>query len=108
MSVVAVSLKKKKNAKEASATADTAGSNAPEHKSKDKLPAAEERDLDRTQGMLDNTNDFFFSSRRRHTRLTCDSSSDVCSSDLPLRHRDRLRAVREDLGRDRLPDGRAR
>src|SRR6267142_6105522 len=29
---------------------------------------------------------FFFSSRRRHTRLTCDWSSDVCSSDLrPLR-----------------------
>src|SRR6266480_5386368 len=27
---------------------------------------------------------FFFSSRRRHTRLTCDWSSDVCSSDLPL------------------------
>src|SRR5690242_21475940 len=27
---------------------------------------------------------FFFSSRRRHTRLTCDSSSDVCSSDLML------------------------
>src|SRR5690242_21602041 len=26
---------------------------------------------------------FFFSSRRRHTRLTCDRSSDVCSSDLP-------------------------
>src|SRR6267142_2500661 len=26
---------------------------------------------------------FFFSSRRRHTRLTCDWSSDVCSSDLP-------------------------
>src|SRR5438477_113291 len=25
----------------------------------------------------------FFSSRRRHTRLTCDWSSDVCSSDLP-------------------------
>src|SRR6266571_9516891 len=25
--------------------------------------------------------DFFFSSRRRHTRLTCDWSSDVCSSD---------------------------
>src|SRR5690242_20922347 len=24
----------------------------------------------------------FFSSRRRHTRLTCDWSSDVCSSDL--------------------------
>src|SRR5438477_285608 len=27
---------------------------------------------------------FFFSSRRRHTRLTCDWSSDVCSSDLDL------------------------
>src|SRR5207237_6922232 len=28
---------------------------------------------------------FFFSSRRRHTRCKCDWSSDVCSSDLPLR-----------------------
>src|SRR6266480_7348345 len=28
---------------------------------------------------------FFFSSRRRHTRLTCDWSSDVCSSDLTER-----------------------
>src|SRR5690242_20809784 len=28
------------------------------------------------------TSFFFFSSRRRHTRLTCDWSSDVCSSDL--------------------------
>src|SRR5690242_21401442 len=28
---------------------------------------------------------FFFSSRRRHTRLTCDWSSDVCSSDLEPR-----------------------
>src|SRR5690242_21613003 len=27
---------------------------------------------------------FFFSSRRRHTRLTCDWSSDVCSSDLTV------------------------
>src|SRR5256886_396530 len=27
--------------------------------------------------------DFFFSSRRRHTRFDCDWSSDVCSSDLP-------------------------
>src|SRR5690242_20836977 len=27
-------------------------------------------------------NQFFFSSRRRHTSLTCDWSSDVCSSDL--------------------------
>src|SRR5690242_21011541 len=32
---------------------------------------------------------FFFSSRRRHTRLTCDWSSDVCSSDLGLQRRDR-------------------
>src|SRR6266480_3856728 len=28
------------------------------------------------------TGSFFFSSRRRHTMLTCDWSSDVCSSDL--------------------------
>src|SRR3954465_7829004 len=28
----------------------------------------------------------FFSSRRRHTRLSCDWSSDVCSSDLMIRH----------------------
>src|SRR5689334_24396512 len=28
--------------------------------------------------------DFFFSSRRRHTRWNCDWSSDVCSSDLDL------------------------
>src|SRR5438876_6855886 len=28
--------------------------------------------------------DFFFSSRRRHTRWTGDWSSDVCSSDLPF------------------------
>src|SRR5690242_21473319 len=28
---------------------------------------------------------FFFSSNRRHTRLTCDWSSDVCSSDLGLK-----------------------
>src|SRR6267142_425776 len=30
---------------------------------------------------------FFFSSRRRHTRLTCDWSSDVCSSDLSSHQR---------------------
>src|SRR6266571_5647506 len=35
---------------------------------------------------------FFFSSRRRQTRLTCDWSSDVCSSDL----------VAEGLGRHRV------
>ena len=28
---------------------------------------------------------FFFSSRRRHTRLLCDWSSDVCSSDLLIK-----------------------
>src|SRR2546430_9886102 len=28
------------------------------------------------------SDDFFFSSRRRHTRFDCDWSSDVCSSDL--------------------------
>src|SRR5476649_2967060 len=32
--------------------------------------------------------DFFFSSRRRHTRSLCDWSSDVCSSDLNLSHYD--------------------
>src|SRR6266571_8327382 len=36
-----------------------------------------------TAGTLSEPNllPFFFSSRRRHTRLTCDWSSDVCSSD---------------------------
>src|SRR2546426_2580516 len=38
---------------------------------------------------------FFFSSRRRHTRLQGDWSSDVCSSDL---HRD-LHVVPDGLGR---------
>src|SRR5256886_11651925 len=33
---------------------------------------------------LGNGHDFFFSSRRRHTRFDCDWSSDVCSSDLAL------------------------
>src|SRR4051812_28484176 len=55
---------------------------------------------------------FFFSSRRRHTRLTCDWSSDVCSSDL---HRDdgpllqvdlgqHLALAGDDLARDHLGD----
>src|SRR5688572_24161658 len=35
--------------------------------------------------------DFFFSSRRRHTRFDCDWSSDVCSSD--LRYLSRARSV---------------
>src|SRR5690242_21257267 len=34
---------------------------------------------------------FFFSSRRRHTRLTCDWSSDVCSSDLKAHPHPELR-----------------
>src|SRR5262249_57942667 len=45
---------------------------------------------------------FFFSSRRRHTRLVSDWSSDVCSSDLRLvrsrgvtAHRDRTRRDRK-------------
>src|SRR5947209_6113825 len=36
---------------------------------------------------------FFFSSRRRHTRYWRDWSSDVCSSDLLLRHHARVRGV---------------
>src|SRR6267142_4154426 len=40
---------------------------------------------------------FFFSSRRRHTRLTCDWSSDVCSSDLAPA---RLGRARPAHGRD--------
>src|SRR5690242_20752376 len=38
---------------------------------------------------------FFFSSRRRHTRLTCDWSSDVCSSDLEREQQQRSEAERE-------------
>src|SRR6266480_7988457 len=58
---------------------------------------------------------FFFSSRRRHTRLTCDWSSDVCSSDLECTsalharlHEGRVvhvapvELVRADEGRERL------
>src|SRR6266480_7866104 len=44
---------------------------------------------------------FFFSSRRRHTRLTCDWSSDVCSSDLdPVLLevlRNRLEAIADEM-----------
>src|SRR6266571_9415449 len=43
---------------------------------------------------------FFFSSRRRHTRLTCDWSSDVCSSDLAV---DGLPDLESRLGQVRLP-----
>src|SRR5256885_10222056 len=44
---------------------------------------------------------FFFSSRRRHTRLQGDWSSDVCSSDLP-------RAVGDSLAEDHGPRPRRR
>src|SRR6267142_5914063 len=46
---------------------------------------------------------FFFSSRRRHTRLTCDWSSDVCSSDLLQREGGDLReflAAQAEVSRD--------
>src|SRR5690242_21918142 len=42
---------------------------------------------------------FFFSSRRRHTRLTCDWSSDVCSSDLGSRPGDAGRWLPASPGR---------
>src|SRR5690242_393159 len=37
--------------------------------------------VDCGEALHDHLSPFFFSSRRRHTRLTCDWSSDVCSSD---------------------------
>src|SRR5690242_21578671 len=49
---------------------------------------------------------FFFSSRRRHTRLTCDWSSDVCSSDLPRSAR--LRRGGRDRGSRRSTRARSR
>src|SRR5438034_9528246 len=42
--------------------------------------------------------DFFFSSRRRHTRSLCDWSSDVCSSDLRLAGNDERLALGRTLG----------
>src|SRR5205807_7568397 len=41
---------------------------------------------------------FFFSSRRRHTRLQGDWSSDVCSSDLELLHKDSDFIIKHRLG----------
>src|SRR4051812_49625641 len=40
---------------------------------------------------------FFFSSRRRHTRLTCDWSSDVCSSDLVSTISEAYRKIRNTM-----------
>src|SRR5205085_572003 len=60
-------------------------------------------------GRLAIKSNFFFSSRRRHTRFDCDWSSDVCSSDLDGRCR-RLRPLAKWLLRDerrvrvQLPD----
>src|SRR5688500_19145321 len=47
---------------------------------------------------------FFFSSRRRHTRLQGDWSSDVCSSDLSPRRLARLSKVAREHGVDLLAD----
>src|SRR6266480_8048615 len=49
---------------------------------------------------------FFFSSRRRHTRLTCDWSSDVCSSDLGLQFR-QVTSLDSGEGKTALSDLRA-
>src|SRR2546430_3001013 len=43
--------------------------------------------------------DFFFSSRRRHTRFDCDWSSDVCSSDLDVERPDLVTLSRDPCGR---------
>src|SRR5579864_1922729 len=45
---------------------------------------------------------FFFSSRRRHTRLTCDWSSDVCSSDLLVGVKSRQCFLRSTFASDRM------
>src|SRR5690242_8066359 len=50
---------------------------------------------------------FFFSSRRRHTRLTCDWSSDVCSSDLQV-YVDGVLSARDGRATLNLPTGRWR
>src|SRR6266496_4793254 len=43
---------------------------------------------------------FFFSSRRRHTRSLRDWSSDVCSSDLPLRDSPAVHLARGERAED--------
>src|SRR5689334_24071325 len=48
--------------------------------------------------------DFFFSSRRRHTRWNCDWSSDVCPSDLGVRAW-ALRSIYFEGRRRLLPEG---
>src|SRR5690242_6016655 len=56
-------------------------------------------DRQRGQGGDDSHRSFFFSSRGRHTRLTCDWSSDVCSSDLEPQRPDAV------VGAGRADDG---
>src|SRR6266480_1014840 len=51
-------------------------------KKKEKLRRPVAPCLDSSEECRQARRDFFFSRRRRHTRLTCDWSSDVCSSDL--------------------------
>src|SRR5205807_4061926 len=50
------------------------------------------------------TRTFFFSSRRRHTRLQGDWSSDVCSSDL-VRSSSATEEIAEDRKPERLTEG---
>src|SRR5438034_1692974 len=45
---------------------------------------------------------FFFSSRRRYTRSLCDWSSDVCSSDLPLKDWAEEEGIADEEIRDRI------
>src|SRR6266446_5480289 len=54
--------------------------------------------------LLGVTRPFFFSSRRRHTRLQGDWSSDVCSSDLPVAGLDPMFADQHIQGYE-TPDG---
>src|SRR2546430_10607502 len=48
---------------------------------------------------------FFFSSRRRHTRFDCDWSSDVCSSDLIIRHQSLDRGIAPRVAPARFENG---
>src|SRR2546430_1716093 len=45
------------------------------------VDGTDQTSLGQFYGRVKETYNFFFSSRRRHTRFDCDWSSDVCSSD---------------------------